>query len=219
MYRNLSWRMALPVCALMAAGIAAGTAQATPTHTIINNLWYENNAQTTGAPGATGAPTAGGLCVGGSANCPLLPSSVAGTLNSNGLIATNSMASYFDGTPYQGDSNYALQIIVTDKSRVAGSYYEITLDGISIGTTPAVTYNAGTFSSGSFSVFLRNELATTTHAIGITNVYFENGLEKFTVSQAALSLTVTAAPEPATLSIMAAGLGLLGYARKRRARG
>ena len=215
MSRNLSWWMALPVCAV----IAAGTAQATPTSTIINNLWYETNAQTTGAPGATGAPTAGGLCVGGSANCPLLPTSVSGTLNSNGLIATHSMASYFDGTPYQGDSNYALQIIVTDKSRIAGSYYEITLDGISIGTTPVVVYNAGTFSSGSFSTFIQNELSTAAHTIGITNVYFENGLEKFTVSQVALSVTVTAAPEPATLSIMAAGLSLLGFARKRRTRG
>jgi hypothetical protein len=200
MRRYSSWW--LPV----ALGTMASAAHAGPATTLINNVFFVTSTATNG------------LCVPGTTTnnvaCPSVPASQTLPLT-NGMIPIDPVAELFD-------SDYELDITVTDKSSIAGSFYDIVLIGQNfdqdLGTTPVVTVDGSTKSFGSFSVGLNDGLAPGSYSLDITNVYFKNGSPLFTASLLTVTVTETvtntAAPEPASLAIFGAGLGMMGLLRR-----
>jgi hypothetical protein len=176
---------------------------------------------------AFGAPAKfnqGGLCqqTALAVGCLSIPSG-AGPALASGLA---SPLANFDGTiainPTQlpnGDSDYTLDIHIGDISNTAGSYYEVTVDGVYIAETPVVTEGGGSKSSGTIAINFSNGMALNpaTIYLGITNGYFANtALPAFTSNELSLSVTETDIPEPASLAMFAAGLGMLGLLRRYR---
>jgi PEP-CTERM motif len=183
----------------------------------------------TGVPAAFGAPytvNQGGLCNQSSlaAGCLSIGSGSQGTGLQTGL--TGPLANY-NGTiaisPVNlgdGDSNYDLIIQISDRSSTAGSYYEVTLNGSYIGETPPVTEGGSSKSSGSITVVLTdgNNVSPATEYLGITNGYFANNASPvFSGSDLSLTVTEVDVPEPASLALFGASLGVMGLMRRYRA--
>jgi hypothetical protein len=110
-----------------------------------------------------------------------------------------------------------------DSPPLAGSVYQVILDGNALGVTSATAIGASTFSTGTFSL----PAAAGFHDLGIwdfiatfpgfTSPY--GGLVTADFAQANVSVLITeAAPEPATWALMGmgfAGLAAMAFLRKR----
>jgi PEP-CTERM motif len=177
------------------------------------------------AYGALAAFNQGGLCqqTARAVGCLSIPSGSQGPTLTSGLASP--LANY-DGTiainPNQlpnGDSDYTLDIHITDTSSTAGSYYEVTVNGIYIAETPVVTEGGASKSNGTITVNFSNGMALNpaTIYLGITNGYFANTASPaFTGSELSLSVTELDIPEPASLAMFTVGLGLLSLLRRYR---
>lgn len=208
--------MRAPLARLLAASAfivaSAGPSLAVPI-ILLNAKTYSTSTAVAASPGITGGAGIGGLCVGGSpTGCP---TGQTGTLT-NGEINLSPIA-LTAGVDPALDSNYQLTFSVTDLTTTAGSYYELELDGIPFYTTPTVTPGGGTKSSGTGSIVLRGAQNPGTQVLGVTNLYLDDtGSPLFSSGTFSLTVSESPAPEPASLGLFGAGVGMLAWFRRRR---
>jgi hypothetical protein len=106
--------------------------------------------------------------------------------------------------------------------------YEVVLDGKSLGLTSQVPIGGGTLSTGTFTAYV----GTGTHTVGIEDITlsyigfsspFGGGIVPGIYTPAGLSVTITSAPEPASMAFSALPCSALawrpgGASAKRRDR-
>jgi Fibronectin type III domain len=122
-------------------------------------------------PVVAGAPHSynqGGICNYSTpaAHCLFIPGGDQGTPAVTGLIPFTAAAS--------GAQWYETFIQVGDQSSTKGSYYEITIDGTLIGSTPTVTVGGTIASVGTFGAYFSDGISPGVHEFAVTNGYFAN---------------------------------------------
>jgi len=156
----------------------------------------------------------GGLCPEVSSSpptgCAAIPGAFLGASLVGGSATTSALIPI---TPYalaDGDSNYLLSFILSDKSGHSATY-EITLNGVFLGIAN---------SSDSFTIYdtLNDGVNPGPYNLGITNVDLATKSSPgYTNDEVSLTVTEADVPEPGSLAVVATGLGLLGLLRRYRA--
>ncbi len=128
---------------------------------------------------------------------------IAGTIYASGSTTAQSPSGLTPVIDFVAPGGTEVDVTVSDCC-VGGDYYATYLDGGYIGTTPYVPEYGTTLSSATFTAMLGAGLDHTLQMADQTDFYLPAGLS-YEVTSA-----VSAAPEPATWSMMLAGIFGIG---------
>ena len=177
-----------------------GTARANSSISLLSTHDYE-----------TSTTTNGGLCNPGTANCP------AGVPSQGVLQLTAPLSILINPIVITPDSNYLLQITITDQGHglghTAGSNYQLALNGVALTGTAT-----GVGTPNVFTVIERDGMNPGAYSLTVTNLYLQQASPAFTNSYFTLSASEVPAPEPASLALFGSGVALLSLLRRRQAR-
>jgi PEP-CTERM motif len=196
----------------VAAGAVLAMGVASSAWAVPSLGYYETSSGSPAAPGATG--TTGGLCSYSTSpsDCTSLPNA---NLTAGPLSGTSPNYYIALTSPFNTTGVYSLAISIAGHGTTAeGANWTVSLinptndTGVSLFTTPGVsstTVGGGSMTetltgNGTFDIGI-TELATSTSPYQIFS----------------LTYSITAAPEPATFGLLAAGIAALGMVRRRRA--